>query len=266
LVEAGFDFAEVDVFIGTSAGAVAGAWWASSQASSDFVDALICRVEDPRVAEMAESMAIDFDLVATIYGLLGQATAPLAPSVCRQICELASAVSPPDDDEDWNVNGLAAYVPVAWPERFRAVVVRARDGEVRMLGPTDGVAVARGVAASAAAPGLVSAVRIGSELYVDGGARSPTNADLARAFGLDRCLVLSPVTTDTPLVGEAAARVLETEVHTLRTEGIAVAVLTPGETERTAFGSNLLDRSKLRDVIRVGIERGRRDGTNLAFV
>ena len=107
LVEAGFDFAGVNVFIGTSGGAVAGAWWASGRPSSDFAGALISAGRGiHRSRRWPESMAIDFDLVARIYGLLGQATAPLTPSVCRQVCELASAVPPRDDDEDWNVNGL----------------------------------------------------------------------------------------------------------------------------------------------------------------
>ena len=130
----------------------------------------------------------------------------------RLICELASSVQPRDGDEDWNVNALAAYVPRDWPARFRAVVVRACDGEVRLLGPADSISLARGVAASAAAPGLVSPVRIGTDLYFDGGARSPTNADLATAFGLDRCLVVSAVAPGAPLMGPASVRVLRQEV------------------------------------------------------
>src|SRR5260370_5654005 len=186
LVQVGFDFAEVDVFIGTSAGAVAGAWWASGEPPPKLADAVIRRFEDTDV--VADS--IDVGLLGRIYGLLGQATAPLDAAASRQICELAGSVEARDGDEDWNVKACAPYMPTGWPTRFRAVVVRVGDGQVRLLGPTDSISVARGVAASAAAPGIVSPVRIGPDLYSDGGARSATNADLAEAFGLDRCLVL----------------------------------------------------------------------------
>ena len=64
LVDVGFDLGAVDVFVGTSAGAVAGAWWASGQLASKLADALARRFEDTQAA--AGSMPIDAQLVGRI--------------------------------------------------------------------------------------------------------------------------------------------------------------------------------------------------------
>ncbi len=102
-------------------------------------------------------------------------------------------------------------------------------------------------------------------MYFDGGARSATNADLAVPFGLDRCLVVSPLPSDTPMVGEATMRVLAEEVRRLRSAGVLVAEIVPGQLEAEAFGWDLLNLSKMAAGIDAGIERGKRAAQSLTY-
>ena len=65
-------------------------------------------------------------------------------------------------------------------------IVFGRDGATR-------VPVADAVAASCAVPGFFEPVTIDGVRYVDGGAHSPTNADLVANEDLDLVVVSSPM-------------------------------------------------------------------------
>src|SRR5206468_7208827 len=80
-----------------------------------------------------------------------------------------------------------------WPDR--PLVVTAVDtgsGEFTTFTRPSGVELVAAVGASCAVPGVYPPVRVHGRRYVDGGMRSPANADLAR--GYDRVVVLAPVT------------------------------------------------------------------------
>lgn len=264
LAEQGVALGEADLVIGTSAGASAGAWCASGRPLAEYVAAMSRLADDPDLADLPSE--IDLDLITRIYAALSQAKAPLSPTSSREICDAGLTVGPRGDQE-WYVRHHSRYLPdVAWPTNFRAVAVRADDGQVRLFGPGDDLPLARGVAASAAAPGIISGVRIGKSVYFDGGARSATNADLVRDLGVDRCLVVSPLPADAPMVGEATRRVLNEEVAALRAEGIAVAVMVPGDLEAAAFGWDLLNLANIKPAIDAGYARGKRDGGAFEFL
>jgi predicted acylesterase/phospholipase RssA len=77
-----------------------------------------------------------------------------------------------------------------WPEQPYAVTtVDAVDGSFRVFRAEDGVPLERAVAASCSVPFVWSPVRIDGHPYVDGGARSATNADVAA--GHERVLVIA---------------------------------------------------------------------------
>ena len=263
LAMAGFDPAEADVVIGTSAGATAGAWWTSGLPLAAYAEAMERRTSDADLVALSE--AVDLDQLVAIYAVLAEATAPLEPSESKRICDLARSGDSSGRSE-WYIRHQASYLPdCAWPEPFLAVTVRASDGEPRAFAHSDEIPLVVGVAASASAPGLIDGVLIGDDVYFDGGARSATNADLAASCGLDRCLVASPIPLDTPMVGEATARVLDVEVRSLREAGIRVATLLPSELEAKAFGWNLLDVTRTLAAVEAGIERGRVEGARLRF-
>jgi len=135
----------------------------------------------------------------------------------------------------------------SWPERpFWACVVRLDDGARVVLGrdskPRPHVAVA--VQASSAIPAWFSPVVIDGVKYVDGGAWSPTNADLVAGLGLDALLVSSPMSAaravrlgvDTPV--RAAYRLrLAREVAAVRAAGTPVVTLQPSTDDLGVMGS-----------------------------
>ena len=128
---------------------------------SSFVDGLL------RLAG-GEQLGLNLDLVGEVYGLLGEADAPLEPSDARRIGELATRVAPA------GIRMAAKYLPGSdWPARLRVLVVNAASGELRILGPSDDLPLEVGVAASCAAPGVAPPIVFpDGGLYVERGARS----------------------------------------------------------------------------------------------
>jgi NTE family protein len=259
----GILLSDADIIIGTSAGAQAGAWLASKEPLDRFVDATRRNAADNAGVDYMHG--VDLDRLVAVYSTLGTAAAPLEPDECRRITALAAErVRPRQGDPNWFVEALAPYLPSgAWPQRFRAVAVNVERGEARLLGPPDGIAMARGIAASCAAPGIIEPIQLSDGVYVDGGARSATNADLVERFGVERCIAITPIIADTPIVGAATARVLAEEARRLRARGIAVSIVQASDMEAAAFGFDLLNLRNVTVAIETGRERGRLEADRL---
>ncbi len=82
---------------------------------------------------------------------------------------------------------------------LRVVTVRLADGRRTVFGGDaglpDGATWGDAVAASCSIPGVFAPVEVGDEPYVDGGAHSPTNADLLADDDLDLVIVSSPMSS-----------------------------------------------------------------------
>src|SRR5262249_31189699 len=76
-----------------------------------------------------------------------------------------------------------------WPRGFACTAVDAESGALVVWDGGNRAPLERAVASSCAIPGLVPPITIDGRRYIDGGMRSPTNADLAE--GNDRVLLLS---------------------------------------------------------------------------
>lgn len=148
-----------------------------------------------------------------------------------------------------------------WPRRELLVnAVRVSDARRIVFGRdeiVDAVGVADAVAASCAIPGVFRPVRIGRHWYIDGGAHSPTNADVLRDRGVDVAVVLSPMSIDTstvPVRPEHALRALyrrrlRREVAELTAAGIDVEIFEPGPSTLRAMGWNALDRARSARIV-----------------
>lgn len=160
-----------------------------------------------------------------------------------------------------------------WPTRPLWIsAVRVGDGRLtwfgqpgtaRHTGPgafvdVDGshpITPAEAVAASCAIPVLSRPVRIGAHRYVDGGVRSPTNADVLAVRDLDLVVVLSPMGhVSSELRSSPARRIaqrrLADEVRVLRSSNVAVQVVSPDLPTLKAMGWNMLDRNNTTAVMR----------------
>src|SRR5204862_6401656 len=139
---------------------------------------------------------------------------------------------------DHLVGGIGRVFRDAWPARPLWVnAVRLSDGERVTFGRAGApeATVAQAVAASCAIPGYYRPVEIAGDRYVDGGAHSPTNADLLAGQGLDLVLVSSPMSAGFDVFRPApdgALRgvcrlLLRRELATVRATGTSILPLEP---------------------------------------
>ncbi|MDV7241671.1 MULTISPECIES: patatin-like phospholipase family protein [Rhodococcus] len=147
------------------------------------------------------------------------------------------------DDSSW----------VAHPNLWLVAVDAASGDRVPFGAPGSPPArLGDALAASWAIPGWFPPVPIGGRRYVDGGAVSSVSADLLAPLGLDRVVVIAPMTSATPVPGRGAERIerllrrqmttgLDREIARLRATGVTVRRIEPGPDELAAMGPNLMD-------------------------
>jgi NTE family protein len=165
------------------------------------------------------------------------------------------------------------YADGEWPERaLWLCAVRLDDGRRVVFGRDPGstaeAGVAEAVASSCAIPGFFQPVRIGGKRYVDGGAWSPSNADVLAGLDLDLVIVVSPMSAQRAIPAlsvdgavRAACRLqLSQEVVRLRRGGTQVVVIEPGPDELAAMGSSTqaMDPQRAPGIVRTVRETMRR--------
>lgn len=118
------------------------------------------------------------------------------------------------------------------------------------------------VMASCAIPGWYAPVVIGGDRYVDGGAASATNIDLAAGHDLDRVYAFAPMATfvigaaPTTVAGrleklwrQRVTRRALHETEKLHRTGTDVTVLAPGAEDLAVIGTNLMNVTRRRAVL-----------------
>jgi NTE family protein len=139
-----------------------------------------------------------------------------------------------------------------WPEQpLWICALRLRDGARVVFGRDDvgELDVGTAVEASSAIPGYLQPVEIDGETYVDGGAHSPSNADVVAGIGLDVVVVISPMSAPwtalrpSPNIGSRALAswVLEREVRAVRAAGTQVLILQPTAEDLEVMGTNAMN-------------------------
>ncbi len=153
--------------------------------------------------------------------------------------------------------------------------VDAHTGELVAFDRDSGVNLVDAVTASTALPGLVPTVSINGRRYIDGGVRSPDNADLASGYA--NVMVLSPLggrsqTQPEPGQFEGLRRSpewgvdLASQVEALRKQGSRVEVITPDDDSRAAMGTNQMDPATRTPAARAGFAQGKREATRVTFL
>lgn len=153
---------------------------------------------------------------------------------------------------------LDDVAPGAWPEGLWICAVRRTDGRRVVFGRRGApeVSLARAVAASCAIPGIFTPVRVAGIDYLDGGAHSPTNADVLRKEDLDVVVVISPMSAahgrarslDAPVRWLNHHR-LERELRSFRARGTAVVRVEPGPAAVSAMGLNPMAETRSERII-----------------
>jgi NTE family protein len=122
--------------------------------------------------------------------------------------------------------------------------------------------LADAVAASCAIPGFYHPVTIAGRRYVDGGIRSTSNLDVLRGCELDLVICLNPTSSLHPvraainpqaafrlLMNRESGRRLGSEAKKLRAEGTDVILIQPTRDDLAIMGNNLMATSRRNEAI-----------------
>ncbi|WP_436757186.1 patatin-like phospholipase family protein [Streptosporangium sp. V21-05] len=233
LRRAGIDLGEADLVIGTSAGSVVGTLVTTE---ADLENSVGVQAN----TEVATVSAVDMEAVMAAFSILYDPS--LDPQEARRrVGELALAVK----DTGARIETIGNRLPVKeWPERRLLITaVDAATGEFVVWERGSGVPLVSAVASSCAVPCVFPPVEINGRRYIDGGVRSPTNADLAA--GSSAVVLLEPLAHTSP-----KARV---EAELAELGGAAIAHVVPDEASVAVFGANVLDPALWRPAFQAGL-------------
>jgi len=246
LRDGGADVSRADLVVGTSAGSAVGA----VIASGEDLDALYA--EQASMPEDATGAVFGMREAITLLGLM------LLPgdgrTKRRRIGRAARRAHPgPADDR---VEVFASRLRLDdgrlpdWPERdLKITAVEAETGSFTVFDRHGDVDLVHAIAASCAVPLVWPAVEVGGRHYVDGGMRSPANADLAS--GCDVVLAIAPLP-------RALSKYHSLPEQLRRTGARRTAWIAPDQASLQAIGRNVLDPSMRIGAAEAGAAQGRR--------
>jgi NTE family protein len=238
LREHGVDLTDADLIVGTSAGAVVGAQLATGVDPDERYAAQLAPPDGEVAAALGTAAIVRLVLAAVVGGRDPQ-------RVRARIGRFAMRMRTVPEAE--RIAVIGRRLPVhEWPRRaLRITAVDAHTGEFVVLDRDAGVPLVEAVAASCAVPGIWPPVSTGGRRFIDGGVRSPVNADLAA--GCARVVVLAP---QVRAIGPMVA--LATQVAALRADGAQVVQVSPDAAAVTAIGRNVLDPARRAAAARAG--------------
>lgn len=265
----GFDGRAADVVVGTSAGSLVAAaltagFSADDQAAMLHGDAPSAEAHDRLRALQARAAnlpKLEQEAGVARRGLLAPSVllaAARRPWAVRPGAVVSGLIPAGRNTTHGISRGISHLHGQAWPgTQLRICAVRARDARRVVFGtpsaPT--VDVGTAVAASCAIPGYFAPVFIDGSPYVDGGAHSPTNADVVGRDAPDLVVISSPMSfgpggTRSPdaLLRLAVRRYLAREVRLLRRRGATVIVFQPSAQDLRAMGVNPMRLQRGPDV------------------
>jgi NTE family protein len=252
LAERGVDLTAADLVVGTSAGAGVAARVNSGVSLAALYETQLAPADGEAVASFGpRTMAKYVWAVAPARRNPVRARIRLGRMAVRARTEPASqrraVIAARLGTRDWPAGNLLI------------TAVDADTGELRTFDSGSGVDLVDAVGASCAVPGVWPPVIINGRRLMDGGMRSPANADLAA--GYDRVAVVAPITRGLKPMPSVIDQVTE-----LARNCQAVALLAPDAASVAAFGRNLLDPRTRAPSARAGYAQAAAVHTDVAAV
>lgn len=276
----GFDPADAEVVIGTSAGSVLAALLGSGLSVAELLD-------HQRGMPLPHELGADWSYDSSTGGALPPrprlsvgSPALLRRTVAhpRQLPPLAvlAALTPAGTGTLAEVGRTVAAVAGddGWSRRKGVwVVAMDYDSGRRVAFGREGAPRARideAVMASCAIPGWYAPVSISGRRYVDGGTLSTTSVDLLAKDRLDEVYVLAPMAafvSDSPRqiaarlerrIRRRVTRRMLVEAQTVSRSGTAVTVLAPGPEDLAEIGANMMDPSRRLAVLETSLRTSAR--------
>jgi NTE family protein len=244
LAARGVQLSEADLLVGTSAGSVVGALLAWGGDPAQLYEEQLTPVAG--AGQAGASTGVDTmrrrDMAIFGWAMLRYRDPARARARIGRMA-LAARTGP----EARRREVIAARVPSGeWPaRRLLVTAVDAVTGEFAVLTAASGVSLVDAVGASCAVPGVWPPVSMAGRRWIDGGIRSPANADLAAEC--ERVVVLAPISR-----GVRAASAVAAQAAGLTRAGRAVAVVSPDRAAVAAIGRNVLDPARRAPAARAG--------------
>lgn len=266
----GWDARSADVVVGTSAGSLIGALLRMGAPPSDLaaltVGARSLRTPEPVARALAARPSFaPFGLRHVLRPIRLPAPTAVASMVALPVrrgvpglASLMTLLSDGVEELEPHVQFLDRVTERGWPTGTLLVcATRQRDCRRAVFGGERTPKLSAAVAASCAVPGYFRPVRIDDTAYVDGGAISPTNADVLRRHELDLAVVVSPMTgagasrwSLSGAVRNFCRRSLDHEVAILERRGIETLVIEPGEESLQWLGTDFMSDEVLPEIVR----------------
>jgi NTE family protein len=265
LAAAGIELGAADLVVGTSAGSIVGARLALGMDPAQTVSA----VGEPLPAGGASAGTAMADLMTALAAAARSAQTPEQARV-----ELGRLALAADTWADADFTGAAVFAQLAghdWPESFRCTAIDTQTGALRVWDAAAGVPLDLAVASSCSVPMVFPPVTIDGARYMDGGMRTPLNADLAAghdAVIVVSCLLLAlPEGVSDPVFDATAARI-EAELAVLRDGGAAVEIVGPGAEflEVSGWGTELMNPARVAGAYEAGIRQAAAEADRLRAI
>jgi NTE family protein len=271
LSEAGVDLAQADFILGTSAGSFVGAQLAMGRTPSTLAEAILVEANAPAdpANPLSQVLARPPDFSVLITKMI-EAISGVRPAqeVRKEIGEFALGTQT-IDEETFVTNfgrSMSEFPEDRWPARpYACTAIDTADGSFTLWNKESRVGLARAIASSCSVPGIFPPITIRGRRYMDGGMRSPTNADLAK--GYDTVVVVAVRgAVVMPEIAERFQRLLDTELQSLRDGGARVELIVPDAACVESFGLNLMDPSRRAGAATTGIAQGKVDADRLRSI
>lgn len=267
----GFDPRSCDHFVGTSAGSIVAAGLAGGVDPASRLDRLpqqpaVAAIPEPSRSLLGGALRLGRDAGATAF-------APLAALALRSTATGGAAVRRaalarvPEGTRSLAGLGRAiAQLGLHWDGRLRVVAIEADSGRRVVFGEPGepAVSVADAVEASCAIPGVFRPVRSAGSTYMDGGAWSLTNLDVAPVDRGTRVLCLNPtgalgaIASLRGAIGPLSRSAAAVEALALQRRGAQVTTLSPDAESSRAMGGDFMDERRRSPTQQAGYAQGLR--------
>jgi NTE family protein len=263
LAREGVVLGAADLIVGTSAGSIVG----SRLALRMDLPALVSSVGRPLpVPAAADAPAATGDLMSVWAAAAAQG---LTPEQVRVEMGKLSLTAPAEGEAAFVTAEVFAQLSgCQWPASFRCTAIDTLTGALQVWDESSGVPMPLGVASSCSVPGVFPPVTIGTGRYMDGGMRTPLNADLAA--GHDAVIVVSCLPLALPEgisepVFDALLGQIQAELSAVRDSGAVLEVIAPGQEflDISGWGANLMDPARAEPAYQAGLRQAAAEAARL---
>ena len=253
LAQAGVVVGDADLIVGTSAGSIVG----SRLALGMDLPELAASVGRP--LPVSEGTTRDTHTLMTTWAdAYGRGLSPA--EVLAELGQLSLSAQTIDEASFLAAEVFAQLAGHDWPASFRCTAVDTKTGTLHVWDQAAGVPLVAGVASSCSVPGVFPAVSINGSRYMDGGMRTPLNADVAAGHSAViavSCLPLAlPEGFSDPMF-DAILGQTQAELAAVREAGGALGTIEPGEEflEVSGWGANLMDPGRAAPAYQAGLRQ-----------